>query len=162
MEGYKDRSLMHNSALACFVLTIFTKEYQTLTANTRHPSLEELLLVLPIVWHGPSRRGIARRNFDTPFHAVLSEEPRILDGLADRVSAHAAVSCQGLNIACEAGLLVKRSNEGEQQFAFERTHWPRGSSPTSIPREITGTVLRLSNWFKNSSTAELFSMLGLV
>ncbi|MGK8195280.1 MULTISPECIES: three component ABC system middle component [Burkholderia] len=160
--GYKDRSLMHNSALACFLLASFTKGYQTRTANTRHPGFEKLLLVLPLVWHGPSRRSIARRNFDTALHGVLSDEPRILEGLAARVSAHAPVTCQGLNIACGTGLLVKRSNEEGVEFAFERGHWPRGSSPTGIPGDMAGTVLRLANWFKDYTAAELFAMLGLI
>lgn len=162
MPGYKDRSLMHNSALACILLASFTKEYQRSTANTRHPAFEKLLLVLPLVWHGPSRRSIARRNFDTPLHVVLADEPRILEGLAARVSAHAPVTCQGLNIACGTGLLVKQSNDDGVEFAFEPVQWPRGSSPTSIPSEMSGTVLRLTNWFKDYSTAELFAILGLI
>ncbi|MGF6377555.1 hypothetical protein OKW31_000468 [Paraburkholderia atlantica] len=162
MAGYKDRSLMHNSALACLLLSSFAKEYQRSTANTRHPAFEKLLLVLPFVWHGPSRRGIARRNFDTALHIVLSDEPRILEGLAARVSAHAPVACQGLNIACGTGLLVKRSNGESVEFAFEQAHWPRGSSPSSIPNDMSGTVLRLANWFKDYTSADLFAMLGLI
>ncbi|TCG08687.1 hypothetical protein BZM27_10495 [Paraburkholderia steynii] len=162
MAGYLDRSLIQNSALACFLLASFTKEYQARTANTRHPSLEKLLLVLPLVWHGPSRRDIARRNFATPLHVVLEEEPRILDGLAERVTAHAAVSCQGLNLACETGLLVKRVDGDDHVFAFKHAQWPRGSSPTSVPSEHFGAVSRLSNWFKDLSAAELFATFGLI
>jgi hypothetical protein len=162
MAGYKDRSLMHNSALACLLLASFTKEYQKSTASTRHPAFEKLLVVLPFVWHGPSRRSIARRNFDTALHVVLSDEPRILEGLPERVAAHAPVSCQGLNLACGTGLLVKRSTEEGVEFAFERAHWPQGSSPSSVPKDMFATVLRLTNWFKDYSTAELFAILGLI
>src|SRR3954471_1282378 len=118
MAGYMDRSLMHNSALACFVLTSFAREYQALTANTRLPSFEKLLLVLPLALHKPTRDGIRRRQFATPLYSVITEEPRIIEGLRSRVAAHAGVSCQGLNIACETGLLVKRDKDGETLFSF--------------------------------------------
>ncbi|MFM0034007.1 three component ABC system middle component [Paraburkholderia strydomiana] len=162
MAGYVDRSLIHNSALACFLLANFVKEYQALTANTRYPPFEKLLLVLPIVWHGPSRSSISGRIFSTPMHAVLNDEPRIAERLADRIAAHAAVSCQGLNIACETGLLIKReSARGEKVFAFGHSHWPRGSKPTTIPGEMLGTTVRLANWFKDMTGAELFALLGI-
>jgi len=161
MAGYVDRSLIHNSALACFLLANFVKEYQALTANTRHPSLDKLLLVLPIVWHGPSRRDIAPRNFSTPLHAVLTDEPRIVERLDDRIAAHAAVSCQGLNIACETGLLIKHSARGDQEFAFGHSQWPKNSKPTTIPTEMLGTTARLANWFKDYTGAELFALLGI-
>lgn len=161
MASYRDHSLMHNSALACFVLASFTREYQTLTANTRHPSLEKLLLVFPLVLHKPTRDGIRRRKAETPLHSVLVDEPRILDGLRSRVAAHASVSCHGLNIACETGLLLRGENDGEVFFSFKNAQWPRGSSPTTIPTDIVGTISRLARWFKDYSAAELFAMLGL-
>ncbi|WP_157652849.1 three component ABC system middle component [Burkholderia ubonensis] len=162
MSGYIDRTLIHNSALACFLLASFTKEYQVRTVNRGHPSFEKLLLVLPLVWHGPSRRGIQSRNFATPMHVVIADEPRITESLADRVAAHAAVSSQGLNIACATGLLVKRFDGDEREFAFGPPRWPPGSSPaSSIDNEMSGTVLRLANWFKDFTAAELFAILGL-
>lgn len=161
MSGFADRSLIHNSALACFLLASFAKEYQARAENERHPSFGKLLLVLPLVWHGPSRRGIWNRNFATPMHAVIADEPRITERLAERVGAHAAVSAQGLNIACATGLLVKRLDTDEREFAFARPRWPQGSSPTSIDSEMSGTILRLANWFEGFTTAELFAKLGL-
>ena len=159
--GYIDRSLMHNSALACFVLASFAREYQSLTANTRHPSFEKLLLVLPLVLHKPTRDGIKRRKSGTPLHSVLIDEPRILEGLRARVAAHAGVSCQGLNIACETGLLLRSEKDGEVFFSFKNAQWPRGSNPTSISTDIVGAISRLARWFKDYSAAELFAMLGL-
>ncbi|VVE88148.1 three component ABC system middle component [Pandoraea bronchicola] len=161
MSGYIDRSLIHNSALACFLLASFTKEYQRRTDNSRYPTFEQLLLVLPLVWHGPSRRGIWSRNFQTPLRVVIADEPRIVERLAYRVSAHAAVSAQGLNIACATGLLVRRFDADQRAFAFAPLRWPHGSSPTSIDSESSGAVLRLANWFKDFSPAELFAALGL-
>ncbi|MFM0100882.1 DUF6521 family protein [Paraburkholderia nemoris] len=162
MSGYTDRSLIHNSALACFLLASFTKEYQARTDNKRHPSFEKLLLVLPLIWHGPSRRGIWNRNFATPMHAVIADEPRITERLAERVGAHAAVSAQGVNIACATGLLAKRFDTDEREFTFAPPRWPQGSSPANIDSEMSGTVLRLANWFKDFTTAELFAILGLL
>lgn len=161
MAGYMDRSLMHNSALACFVLASFTREYQKLTANTRHPSFEKLLLVLPLVFHKPSRDGIRRRQFSTPLHSVIIEAPRILEGLRSRVAAHAGVTCQGLNFACSTALLAQRRKDGESLFSFEHSQWPRGSNPTSISTEISAAISRLARWFKDYSAAELFVMFGL-
>jgi len=94
-------------------------------------------------------------------HAVIADEPRITERLAERVGAHAAVSAQGLNIACGTGRLVKRFNTDERAFAFAPRRWQQGSSPMSIDSEMSGTVLRLANWFKDFTTAELFAILGL-
>ncbi|WP_176079560.1 three component ABC system middle component [Paraburkholderia tropica] len=161
MAGYVDRSLFHNSALACFLLASFSKEYRARADSATHPGFEKLLLVLPITWHGPSRRIISKKNFATPLQPVLAEEPRIIAGLKERVAAHAAVSAQGLNIACSTGLLVRREESGEQVFAFGHQHWPRNSSPTGISSEMTGTVHRLANWFRDYSAADLFALFGL-
>lgn len=159
--GYIDRSLMQNSALACFILASFAKEYKDRTANTRHPSFEKFLLVLPIVWHGPSRRSIYKRNFATSLHTVISDEPRITERLAERVAAYAPVSSQGLNIACATGLLIKRYEGNKKNFAFRSSRWPSGSNPTSIDSEMSGSVLRLANWFKDATTAELYAILDI-
>jgi Family of unknown function (DUF6521) len=162
MAGYLDRSLIHNSALACFLLANFVKEYQALTAKTQYPSLEKLLLVLPLVWHGPSRRSIAKRMSATPLHAVLSDEPRILEQLDERIAAYAAVSCQGLNLACATGLLETRRHENAQTvFAFAPSQWPIHSKPNAISSEMLGTTARLANWFKDHSAAELFALFGV-
>ncbi|QQX85258.1 hypothetical protein JJQ59_04755 [Cupriavidus necator] len=162
MAGYTDRSLIHNSAMACFVLANFVKEYQTLCAYTNFPSLDKLLLVLPLVWHGPSRRSISGRISSTPLHAVLSDEPRILEQLEDRISAYAAVSCQGLNLACATGLLARRQlSNDEAVFVFAHSQWPKNSKPTAIPTEMLATTKRLATWFKDYSGAELFALFGI-
>jgi hypothetical protein len=147
--------------MACFLLTSFTKEYQARTAKMRYPSFEKLLLVLPLVWHGPSRRSIHNRNFTTPLHVVISDEPRVTERMAARVSAYAPVTAQGLNIACATGLLIKNYEGSKKEFAFRSSRWPSGSSPTSIDSEMSGTVLRLANWFQNTTAEELFAILDL-
>jgi len=161
MEGHVEGSLIHNPALGCFLLSLFVREYQERTAGTANPGLDKLLLVLPIAWHGPSRSSVFRRNFATSLYAVIDEEPLLLDRFAERVAAYAPVTCQSVNLACATGLLV-RNVKDEQTFTFAHDQWPRGAKPNDqLPAEMLGTVVRLANWFKDHSSAELYAALNV-
>jgi len=72
-DGYLDKNLVQNSALACFILTSFVRKYEELTAKTASPEVLKLLLVLPIVWHKDSCNAVKSRNFSTPLNVVLAE-----------------------------------------------------------------------------------------
>lgn len=157
--GYIDRNLVQNSALACFLLTVFVHQYEELTAKTESPELMKLLLVLPIVWHKESCNAIKSRNFTTPLQAVLAESPVIKHQFQERVAEFSPISCQGLNLACASGLLRRTSIENELclSIAFER--WPQGSKPVNAPSEMVQALKRLAVWFKDVQTAQLYSQL---
>lgn len=156
-NGYVDENLIQNSTLACFLLTIFVRKYEDLTAGTVSPDLMKLLLVLPIVWHMESCNTIRSRNFSTPLHSVLADYPVIKNQFQERLSAFSPVSCQGLNLACATGLLRRVSVRGDPGFSMAFVNWPRGSKPTNIPSEMNQTVERLASWFKDAQTARLYS-----
>lgn len=156
-NGYIDDNLIQNSTLACFLLTIFVRKYEELTAGTSSPELMKILLVLPATWHKESCNTIRARNFSTPLHSVLADYPAIKNQFQERLAAFSPVSCQGLNLACATGLLRRVSIGDEPGFSAASEHWPRGSKPTNVPSEMHQTVTRLASWFKDAQTARLYS-----
>ncbi|WP_442783226.1 three component ABC system middle component [Collimonas fungivorans] len=158
-HGYVDRNLIQNSTLACFLLTSFVHKYEELTAKTRSPELMKLLLILPIVWHRESCDAIKSRIFSTPLQAVLADSPYIKAHLQERMDEFAAVSFQGLNLACATGLLRRVSaTNAEPSLTATFSQWPRGSKPVNVPREMLQTIQRLATWFKDAPTAHLYSL----
>lgn len=158
-KGYIDRSLVQNSALACFVLTDFAKKYEDLTAGTEGPSFLKLLLVLPLVWHKETCTFIKGREFSTPLHSVLAEHPTIRTGFRERLAEFSVVASQGINLACATGLLRQTASRGDRELRVAFSTWPRGSKPTELPRDMSNANTRLAAWFKDASTAQLYSEL---
>lgn len=156
-SGYIDRNLIQNSALACFLLTLFVHRYEKLAAKTASPEVMKLLLVLPIVWHKESCNAIKNRIFSTPLQAVLADCPTIKNQFQERMAEFSSVSCQGLNLAFASGLLHRTliGNEPCLSATFDR--WPPGSKPVSAPCEMLQAIERLAVWFKDAQTAQLYS-----
>lgn len=156
-NGFVDSNLIQNSTLSCFLLASFVFEYEKLTAKTSSPDLLKLLLVLPIVWHKESCDAVKGRAFSTPLLAVLAECPAIKNNFRERVEAFAPIGCQGLNLACSAGLLKKVASHDEPCISALFDKWPQGSRPTNIPSEMRLAIPRLAMWFKDAKTAQLYS-----
>lgn len=93
-EVYLDHQLIHNSSLACFLLTHFIGEYQEAGLG-QTPDLPKLMLVLPLVWNQRSRDALSPRTSRSTLGAVLRETPVLKIDLQRRVSAHAATTLQG-------------------------------------------------------------------
>lgn len=153
-----DDNLIHNSALASLLLTTFVRAFEEASAHTEQPNFLKLLLVLPIVWHHASCDDVKRRQFETPLHAVLSENPQIKTDFRERMAAFAPVTGRALNLACAAKLL--RTDAGEQGnpvFFTNFSRWPQGSRPTKAPSEMLLAIDRLAIWYSRESTAHLYS-----
>lgn len=162
MNNQSGKTLIHNPALGCFLISTFIKDYQEKTAKTSHPSFGKILLILPIVWHAPSTKAIARRNFSTQLSSVIDEEPLLLDRLAERIAAYTPITGQSLNLGCASGLL-KPSGNNEKCFEFNSTQWPHGSKPhDQLQPEVLGTISRLANWFKDYNSNQLYVTLNLI
>lgn len=158
-NGYIDRNLVQNSALACFLLTYFVRKYEELTANTESPELLKLLLVLPVVWHKESCNAVKRRKFSTSLQIVLAECPSIKNQFQERVAEFSPVSCQGMNLGCASGLLSRISVGNELCLSTNFDHWPKGGKPSNVPRDMLQAVDRLAVWFKDATTAHLYRQL---
>lgn len=157
--GYVDNNLVQNSALACFLLTSFVRKYEELTAKTASPEVLKLLLVLPIVWHKDSCHAVKSRNFSTPLHVVLAEQPIIKSQFKERMAEFAPISCQGMNLGCASGLLHRITFQNEPCLSTVFDRWPKGSKPSNVPSEMLQAVDRLAFWFKDTQTAQLFRQL---
>ncbi|MFZ6677263.1 three component ABC system middle component [Undibacterium sp. Tian12W] len=156
-HGYIDQNLIQNSALACFLLVSFVHSYEQLTAKTASPELMKLLLILPICWHKASCSAIQSRQASTPLHAVLSDSPLIKVDFQDRISAFSAATLQGLNLGCASGLLERKFDRDVPCLTTTFDRWPQKSKPVTAPAEMLNAIDRLANWFKDASTAELYS-----
>jgi len=161
-KSYVDQSLMHNSSLSCFLMAAFVRRYEELTAGTSSPELIKLLLILPIVWHRESCLAVKGRSFSTSLQAVLADSPLIKSNFQERIDAYAPVTLQGINLACATGLLIQTKGEGEAYMSANFDKWPKGSKPTNAPSEMLVAIPRLASWFKDASSAQLYSQfLGL-
>lgn len=156
-DGYVDRNLIQNSALACFLLTSFVRNYEERTVKTASPEVMKLLLVLPVVWHKESCNAIKNRIFSTRLQAVLGDCPAIKNQFQERLAEFSPVSCQGLNLACASGLLRRTSIGNEPCLSASFDRWPLGSKPVSAPSEMLQAIERLAVWFKDAQTAQLYS-----
>lgn len=154
--GYIDNSLVHNSSLACFLLTSFVQKYEALTAGTASPELMKMLLVLPVLWHKESCLAVRGRQFATPLHAVLADAPVITLQFEERMGALVAMTCQGINLACATGLLRREYIDGKPYVELGFDKWPKGSNPSRAPAEMRQATDRLATWFRESSTASLY------
>nr|WP_147309617.1 three component ABC system middle component [Cupriavidus taiwanensis] len=158
MNNYRDDNLVQNSALACFLLTSFVQKYEEHTARTEQPDLFLLLLVLPILWHNRSCDAVKRRQFGTPLHTVIADQPEIKAGFQERMQAFSAVTCRGANLACASKLLkADFTAVAAPKFSSTFTRWPKGSKPVNAPAEMLSAIDRLAVWFSAESTAQLYS-----
>lgn len=157
-DAYLDRQLIHNSSLACFLLTHFIGEYQEAGLG-QTPDLPKLMLVLPLVWSQRSREALSKRTSRSTLGAVLRETPVLKIDLQRRVSAHAATTLQGLNLAVSSRLVGKLGTKGsETSFQVLVDRWPRGVKNT-IPAPMLQTTERLAKWFATDTTENLYKLL---
>lgn len=157
-DAYLDRQLIHNSSLACFLLTHFIGEYQKAGLG-QTPDLPKLMLVLPLVWSQSSREALSRRTSRSTIAAVLRETPVLKIDLQRRVSAHAGTTLQGLNLAMSSRLIGKVGARGsEVSFQVVTDRWPRGIKNT-IPASMLQTAERLAKWLATDTTENLYKLL---
>ncbi|HCP31042.1 MAG TPA: hypothetical protein DIT96_15805 [Pseudomonas sp.] len=157
-EPYLDRQLIHNSSLACFLLTHFIGELQEAGLG-QTPDLPKLMLVLPLVWSQSSRDALSKRTSRSSVGAVLRETPVLKIDLQQRVSAHAATTLQGLNLAVSSRLVGKTGSRGnETRFQVLVDRWPRGLKST-IPASMLQTTEKLAKWFATDTTENLYKLL---
>ena len=157
-EAYLDLQLIHNSSLACFLLTHFIGQYQE-AAPGQTPDLPKLMLVLPLAWSESSRNALNKRTARSTMAAVLRETPVLKIDLQQRVAAHAGATLQGLNLAISTRLIgrVGRTASGAS-FQVLVDSWPRGIKNT-IPTAMMQTAERLAKWFATESTENLYKLL---
>lgn len=152
-----DKHLIHNSSMACFLLTFFIEEY--CRENSENPiDLPKLLLVLPIVWNEAARKTLATRNTRSNAISIIREYPILKVDLAIRVQAHTATTFQGLNLAKSAKLVQTHSGvNGDSTLSRTNTRWPKGTKPL-LPDEMLKTTRQLAIWFSTVPTEILYRL----
>jgi hypothetical protein len=158
-HGYIDHNLIQNSALSCFLLVSFVKQYEDTAPDSPPVELMKTLLVLPLLWHQASCQSIQKRNMATTMRTVLRDTPAMLVGFRRRVEAYTGPTLQGLNLACASGLLVKSVDAGRPAFATNFERWPKNSKPIDAPGDMLRAIERLACWFSIATTPQLYAQL---
>jgi len=154
---YMDRHLIHNSSLACFLLTYFISEYES--SKSDHPvDLPKLLLVLPIVWNPASCAALSKRNTSSTIDNVLRDTPVLKIDLERRIQEYTALTLQGLNLAVASKLVEKEPGDDGDVFNNLVIRWPKGTK-TSIPSEMLKATKQLSGWLASVSTPKIYKLL---
>jgi len=157
-EVYLDRHLIHNSSLACFLLTHFIGHYQDAELE-QTPDLPKLMLVLPLIWNEASRNELNKRNTRSTLATVLRETPILKIDLQERVAAHAGATLQGLNLAVSSRLVgTVKKNVNTVSFQVLANRWPTGIK-SAIPKTMMQTSERLAKWFTTETTENLYKLL---
>lgn len=157
-EMYVDRGIIHNSTLACFLLSLFAQKYEL--EDSEFPlDLLKLQMVLPFVWNESCRKALEKRTARTRFDTVLREAPELKVDLERRVSSHTAVTFQGLNLAVSSKLIeVIHSTSEAPVIKFTLERWPPGTK-SALPSEMVTAVNRLANWYSDIDTSTLLKLL---
>lgn len=126
---------------------------------SEHPlDLLKLKLVLPFAWDEASRESLCSRNARSRLEVILRESPELKVDLEQRVTARAAVTVQGLNLAVSTKLLAVTPRENDLPvFSNLITRWPKGTKP-ALPKEMVSTVNRLANWYAGVDTPTLIKL----
>jgi len=155
---YKDRNIINNSSLACFLIILFIEEFEKKSLDKRSPDLLLFLLILPFAWHKISRETIKNKKSTTVLDAVIQENPLIKANFDQRVSNYAGPTLQGLNLAVASGLVTKIEIENIIQFKRSTKKWPSNVKKT-LPDDMSKTIVRLANWFHQMDTPQIYNFL---
>ncbi len=155
---YKDRNIINNSSLSCFLLVLFVDEYEAISVDNRTPDLMLLLIILPIVWHKNSRELIKTKKSSTPFYNIILENQLIKSNFRNRIIDYTGATLQGLNFAVSSGLLVKSKEKNKITFKRSEKKWPRGIKK-ELPSDMTKVVSRLAKWFYYMDNSSIYSLL---
>ncbi|MFW3895261.1 three component ABC system middle component [Pseudomonas bharatica] len=156
-EPYVDRELIHNSSLACFLMTHFVKEYEDV-GSPFTLDLPKLMVVLPLAWNEGNREKLNAGNTRPSLENILRKHPALRVDLEKRVRAHLPTTLQGLNLAVASRLVGKMGSPTGEKFQLLMERWPRGIKNT-IPVSMLLTVERLAKWFSTLSTEDLYKLL---
>ncbi|ELI7918864.1 hypothetical protein RSE71_002250 [Yersinia enterocolitica] len=149
---------VNNPVLGCFLMVFFVNEYYKKSGNKKHPSLNEILLLLPMVWHAPTREILLKRRTTTSFQYIVDNDPLILERLIERVSAYTKITFQSLNIAVSTGLLALNENDGT--CSFNLNSMPYGTAiEKKAQADVIKTVTKLASWFKDYTSDEIYFIL---
>lgn len=158
-NGYIDKSLVQNTTLSCLLLTYFIKKYKNISYIEDSPDLLKILLVLPLVWHKESCILINKRNKKTSFYELIAEDSIIKVDFEKRLLDFYPITIQGLNLALSTGLIEKLEDDEKVLFNPRFKRWSKDYSIKVAPSDMINALNRISFWFKNYSTAELYLIL---
>lgn len=151
--------IVNNPILGCFLISHFITEYNKKNEN-RNPTLKEILLLLPMVWHAPTREILFKRRTTTNFQYIIDNEPIILERLNERVSIYSKITFQSLNFAVSTGL-IKLHENGECSYNLKSM--PRGTAiEKKAQKEIVRTTSKVACWFGFYTSDEIYSILKVI
>jgi len=155
---YIDKNIINNSSLSCFLLILFTEEYEKISVDNRHPDLMQFLIVLPLVWHKISRDVIKTKKSSTSLDSVILENQLIKSNFKERVIDYTGATLQGLNFAVSSGLLIKIEDNNKILFKRSSEKWPPNVKK-NLPADMSKVITRIANWFYHMDSLSIYSLL---
>ncbi|MHB2056179.1 DUF6521 family protein [Pantoea dispersa] len=155
---YVDKNIINNSVLACFLLTNFIAEFEKDTQNKRNTDISLLLLVLPLLWHETSRIAIRNKKKSTLLSTIIIDNPLIQHSIKNRITNFSGATLQGLNLAVASGLLEKLKIDNNIYFRRTKKKIPNDIKH-ELPDDMQKCIPRISFWFSQEDTAEIFSLI---
>lgn len=147
MQDDFERVILRNPALGAVLLWEFSAAYVSKSPEATPPTLADLMLVLPMILHGPTVKKIKRMVPSTGLSRAILDEPEILANLQSRLESLASSSLDALAVANAAALLERSDGGGMPTFSPRASLPPRLESQSPRARDMRAACRRLGIWF---------------
>lgn len=149
-----EQEVAHNSALGAAALWQFAAAFFKSVGGTEGPPMPLVMLVLPMAFHGPTRRAIHLMREESGLLKALSDDPTIPAGLQRRVEAHAPLTFTSLSVAIATDLIERDAATPWPRFTPRRKSAPEELLGESEDvKQIIGASKRLGWWFAGMDTS---------
>jgi hypothetical protein len=153
--------VVQNTALAALAIHAATLQHHLAAAIPNGVPIPELMLVLPIALHQPSRVTVAGKVFEGSFYKAISENRTLVAGLQSRMQAMARQSFAAINLATAAGLVeVVRTERARPGMVPTRKTDPFKFSDDEI-KSVIAAAKRVGHWLAAVRTETLCSVLNV-
>ena len=167
MEGSESRSagigeseIVYNAPLGGFLLWIFAKKYCIFSTRDSVP-FELLFLVLPLLYHGGTRKVISSTQSGSGlriFSSKLSKSPAPTFLIQDRVLGFRGLSLRCISASIGMNLIQLLPQEG----AICPLDFDDSSAPTEFVSDLVKGAEKRGRWFAEVNIQETTKLLRIL
>jgi hypothetical protein len=139
--------IMQNQVVGAAALWNYSRSYFDAKDQIVGPSLPEMMLVLPIVFHKRTTEKLYRMRSASGLAKALAEDPEIPVGLQRRMEGLANATFSSLSTAVGSGLLQKDPEKPWPRYSPATKSLPAGLKPANEDvTQIMRAAVRLGQW----------------